>query len=56
VTVKLKVAAESADLLAVQNNQAGYAVNRTNGSVLRVDAATWDKTDAVTLLPGTTGA
>lgn len=54
VTVKLRVANDGDDVLAVQGQGAGYAVNRTNGTVLRVDAATWTTSPAQVMIDGST--
>lgn len=52
VTVKLRVAQDGDDVTAVTGFGAGYAVNRTTGTVLRVDSATWRTSDAHVLIDG----
>lgn len=55
VTVRLKVADDGHDVTAVQGERAGYAVDRTSGTVTRVDAATWTATAAVPIDGATAG-
>lgn len=55
ITVKLRVAQDADDVVAVTGSGAGYAVNRTTGTLLRVDNATWQVSDAHVLIDGSTG-
>ena len=43
------------DVVAVQSNTAGYAVNRSQGVVTRIDSPTWQFADARPLANSTTG-
>jgi uncharacterized repeat protein (TIGR02543 family) len=52
VAVRLRVAQDGDDVLAVQGRNAGYAVNRTNGTVRRVDTATWHTGPPTVLIDG----
>src|SRR6478735_9241458 len=52
VAVRLRVAQDGDDVLAVQGRNAGYAVNRTNGTVRRVDTATWHTGPPTILIDG----
>jgi Divergent InlB B-repeat domain/PKD domain len=56
VAVQVKVSAPHDDLEATQGQEAGYAVDRTRGAVVRVDGATWRTSAAVQLVPGARGA
>ncbi|WP_028048717.1 PKD domain-containing protein [Cellulomonas sp. URHD0024] len=53
ITVRVAVAAPGHDIVAVQGGAAGYALDRTTGGVVRVDAATWEQSAPVDLLSGT---
>jgi hypothetical protein len=55
VTVRLKVADGGHDITAVQGHRAGYAVDRTTGSVIRADAATWQATATLPIDGATAG-
>lgn len=43
LAVRVKVADARQDLLAVQAGETGYALNRTTGTVVRVDPVSWQK-------------
>lgn len=55
IAVKLRVAQDNDDVVAVTGTGAGYAVNRTTGTVVRVDGATWHPGDAHILIGGSAG-
>src|SRR6478609_10310890 len=55
VAVKLRVAQDGDDVVAVTGSSAGYAVNRATGTVLRVDNATWRTSAAHVLIDGSSG-
>ena len=54
VVVKVRVATDKQDLVAVQGSNAGFAVNRTTGSVVRLDDSTWAASAPVQLIGNAT--
>jgi hypothetical protein len=54
VVVKVRVATDNQDLVAVQGSNAGFAVNRTTGSVVRLDDSTWAASAPVQLIGNAT--
>ncbi|MDQ0373512.1 hypothetical protein [Cellulomonas humilata] len=54
VAVQLAVAVPGDDLVAAQSGATGYVVNRTRGSVLRVESGTWEPGRPRTAVAGAT--